>query len=471
MAAVWKLPLVLVIENNRYAFSTPARLQYACRAARRPRPRLRHRRARPWTATTPTPWPTRYDARRRPRPRRRGADAARGDARPHARPRRGRRLAEGRAARRSSRATCAADPVPAYAPAARGGGRARRRDRASGSTRASHELVETRHRPRARRAAAGPGGRVRRRSSPPRAVADGAAAPRPRRGAAGDLGADRGLGAEPARRRRRRPDRDGGFHRRRRGAEGRGEVDLPRRHPPGARARRWSATRAVVLMGQDIGAFEGAFRVTRGLIARWPERVLDTPIAESGTIGIAVGAALLGYPPVVEMQFADFVSCGFNQIVNVAGQALLPLRAALPDRGPPALGRRRRRRRRSTRRTPRAGSRTPPASRWSARRPPRDAKGLLKAAIRDPNPVIFCEHKFLYRRIKEMLPAGERPEPSSAARGSRARARDLTLVGYGATTWTCARGGGASWRRRASRPRSSTCARSCPSTRRRCSPR
>ena len=74
---------------------------------------------------------------------------------------------------------------------------------------------------------------------------------------------------------------------------------------------------SVVLLGQDIAAFEGAFRVTRGLHARWPERVLDTPIAESGTLGIAAGAALLGYRPVVEMQFADFVSCGFNQIVNV----------------------------------------------------------------------------------------------------------------------------------------------------------
>jgi 2-oxoisovalerate dehydrogenase E1 component len=74
---------------------------------------------------------------------------------------------------------------------------------------------------------------------------------------------------------------------------------------------------AVILLGQDIATFEGAFRVTRGLHARWPERVLDTPISESGTLGLAAGAALLGYSPVVEMQFADFVSCGFNQIVNV----------------------------------------------------------------------------------------------------------------------------------------------------------
>ncbi len=77
---------------------------------------------------------------------------------------------------------------------------------------------------------------------------------------------------------------------------------------------------SVVLLGQDIGAFEGAFRVTRGFYEQWPDRILDTPVAESGTIGIAVGAALLGYRPVVEMQFADFVSCGFNQLVNVAAK-------------------------------------------------------------------------------------------------------------------------------------------------------
>ena len=77
---------------------------------------------------------------------------------------------------------------------------------------------------------------------------------------------------------------------------------------------------AVVVMGQDVGPFEGAFKATRGLHRRWPERVRDTPISESGTLGIAIGAALLGYRPVVEMQFADFVSCGFNQLVNVAAK-------------------------------------------------------------------------------------------------------------------------------------------------------
>ncbi len=97
-------------------------------------------------------------------------------------------------------------------------------------------------------------------------------------------------------------------------------------------------------MGQDIGVFEGAFRTTKGLHARWPHRVLDTPIAESGTIGIAIGAALLGYRPVVEMQFGDFISCGFNQLVNVAAklyyrwQVPCPIVIRLPTGG--GVGRR-----------------------------------------------------------------------------------------------------------------------------------
>jgi 2-oxoisovalerate dehydrogenase E1 component beta subunit len=191
----------------------------------------------------------------------------------------------------------------------------------------------------------------------------------------------------------------------------------------------------VVLMGQDIGPFEGAFRVTRGLHSRWPDRVLDTPIAESGAIGIAVGAALLGYRPVVEMQFADFVTCGFNQLVNVAAKLYYrwetpcPLVVRLPSGGGVGAGP--------------FHSQNPEG--WFAHEPglkvvcpatAADARALLKAAIRDPNPVIFCEHKYLYRRIKEVLPAGGGAEPLGRAAIRRA-GRDLTLVGYGASTWTC----------------------------------
>jgi 2-oxoisovalerate dehydrogenase E1 component len=193
---------------------------------------------------------------------------------------------------------------------------------------------------------------------------------------------------------------------------------------------------SVILMGQDIADFEGAFRVTRGLHARWPERVRDTPIAESGTIGIAVGAALLGFRPIVEMQFADFVTCGFNQLINVAAKLFYrwevpcPIVVRLPSGGGVGAGP--------------FHSQNPEA--WFAHEPglkvvcpatAADAKALLKAAIRDPNPVIFCEHKYLYRRIKEALPPGEDFTGRLGEAIVRRAGSDCTLIGYGASTWTC----------------------------------
>jgi 2-oxoisovalerate dehydrogenase E1 component len=192
---------------------------------------------------------------------------------------------------------------------------------------------------------------------------------------------------------------------------------------------------SVIVMGQDVGVFEGAFRTTRGLHARWPERVLDTPISESGTLGIAIGAALMGYRPVVEMQFADFITCGFNQLVNVAAklfyrwQAPCPLVVRLPSGGGVGAGP--------------YHSQNPEG--WFAHTAglkvvcpatAADARGLLVSAIRDSNPVIFCEHKFLYRRIKEILAPDAEPEPLGAARVRRVGDR-LSLIGYGATVWTC----------------------------------
>jgi 2-oxoisovalerate dehydrogenase E1 component beta subunit len=189
----------------------------------------------------------------------------------------------------------------------------------------------------------------------------------------------------------------------------------------------------LLLMGQDIGVFEGAFRVTRGLHERWPQRVLDTPIAESGTVGIAVGAALGGHPSVVEMQFADFVTCGFNQIVNVAAklyyrwQVPCPIVIRLPSGGGVGAGP--------------FHSQNPEG--WFAHvaglevvcpATAIDAKGLLKAAIRSPNPVIFCEHKFLYRRVKEVLPSGDLVVPIGRARVARP-GREVSVVAYGATVW------------------------------------
>lgn len=192
---------------------------------------------------------------------------------------------------------------------------------------------------------------------------------------------------------------------------------------------------AVILMGQDIGVFEGAFRATRGLHRRWPRRVLDTPIAESGTLGIAIGACLLGYRPVVEMQFADFVTCGFNQLVNVAAKLFYrwevscPIVVRLPSGGGVTAGP--------------FHSQNPEG--WFAHvaglkvvcpATAADAKGLLQAAVRDPNPVLVFEHKYLYRRIKDVLPADVAIPELGEAKVVR-QGRDLTLIGYGATTWTC----------------------------------
>ncbi len=191
---------------------------------------------------------------------------------------------------------------------------------------------------------------------------------------------------------------------------------------------------SVVLMGQDIARFEGAFRITRGLWERWPDRVLDTPIAESGTLGIAAGASLLGYRPVIEMQFGDFISCGFNQMVNVIAKLFYrfeipcPLVVRLPAGGGVGAGP--------------FHSQNPEA--WFAHvaglkvvcpATAEDAKLLLQAAIRDPNPVVFCEHKFLYRRIKAVLPKGG-PVPALGKARVLREGSDLTLIGYGVTTWT-----------------------------------
>ena len=193
----------------------------------------------------------------------------------------------------------------------------------------------------------------------------------------------------------------------------------------------------VVLMGQDIAVFEGAFRITKGFHDEWPDRVHDTPIAESGTLGIAAGAALLGWKPIVEMQFADFISCGFNQLVNVIAKfhyrwgVPCPVVVRLPAGGGVGAGP--------------FHSQNPEA--WFAHvaglkvvcpATVADAKALLQAAIRDPNPVVFCEHKFLYRRIKAALPetSGESLPVLGRAKVRR-QGQDLTFVTYGAQVWTC----------------------------------
>lgn len=188
----------------------------------------------------------------------------------------------------------------------------------------------------------------------------------------------------------------------------------------------------VFVMGQDIAQFGGAFRATKGLYEKFGRlRVVNTPLQESATIGMALGAALVGKRAVLEMQFADFVSCGFNQIVNNLAktyyrwQAPVPVVIRLPYGGGVGSGP--------------FHSQSPEA--WFAHTPglavvapatARDALGMLKASIRDPNPVIFLEHRFLYRREKDVIPAGDHLTPIGKAKIVRAGDR-VTVLAWG---WT-----------------------------------
>jgi len=189
----------------------------------------------------------------------------------------------------------------------------------------------------------------------------------------------------------------------------------------------------VFVLGEDVGAYGGAFGVTQGLHEEFGDlRVLDTPISESAIVGISIGAALRGYRPVAEMQFADFISCGFDQIVNQAatlryrygGRASVPIVIRAPSGGNVGGGL--------------YHSQTPEA--WFVHRPglkvvapstAYDAKGLLKAAIRDDNPVVYFEHKYLYRRAKGPVPEGDEIVPIGVA-ATRRSGDDITLVTYGA---------------------------------------
>ncbi|MGE5414854.1 MAG: alpha-ketoacid dehydrogenase subunit beta [Syntrophomonadaceae bacterium] len=191
----------------------------------------------------------------------------------------------------------------------------------------------------------------------------------------------------------------------------------------------------VFLLGEDIGVYGGAFKVTDGLIAEFgEERVIDTPISETAIVGAAVGAAMMGMRPVAEMQFIDFISCAFDMITNFAAKSRYRHGVGVPlvIRGPSGGG-------------VHGGpfhSQNPEA--YFAHTPglkvvqpstAYDAKGLIKAAIRDDDPVLFFEHKFLYRRIKEELPTEDYVVPIGKAAVRRA-GRDLTVVTYGAMVWT-----------------------------------
>jgi pyruvate/2-oxoglutarate/acetoin dehydrogenase E1 component len=191
------------------------------------------------------------------------------------------------------------------------------------------------------------------------------------------------------------------------------------------------ADERVFLLGEDIGHFGGAFKVTAGLFERFgPERVIDTPVSESAMVGCAIGAALLGLRPVVEMQFIDFIACAFNQIVNFAATNRYRWGEPVPlvIRGP-CGGNVRGSAFHSQ--NPEGYFQHTPGLKVVAPATAADAYGLIRAAIRDPNPVLFFEHKFLYRRIKGELPADDGVVPLGRARVARG-GRDLSVVTWGA---------------------------------------
>jgi len=187
----------------------------------------------------------------------------------------------------------------------------------------------------------------------------------------------------------------------------------------------------VILLGEDIGAFGGAFKVTRGFLEEFgPERVIDTPISESGFVGAACGAAIEGFRPVVEFQFADFIACAFDQIVNFAAKAYYRWGTPVPVvfRGPSGGGFRGGP---FHSQNPEAWFTHVPGLKVVAPSTPYEAKGLLKAAVRDNNPVVYFEHKHLYRRIREDLPDDDFVVEIGKANVKRTGA-DLTIVTYGA---------------------------------------
>jgi pyruvate/2-oxoglutarate/acetoin dehydrogenase E1 component len=190
------------------------------------------------------------------------------------------------------------------------------------------------------------------------------------------------------------------------------------------------ADERVMVMGEDIGAFGGAFKVTDGMIEEFgSDRVMDTPLAESAIIGCAVGAAVVGLRPVCEMQFSDFISCGFDQLVNVAGKMhyrlglAVPITVRLPSGGGFSGGP-------FHSQNPEALFMHSPGIKVVAPSTAHDAKGLLHSAMHDPNPVCFMEHKHLYRRVKGDVPEGiyETPFTARVARPGS----DLVVICYGA---------------------------------------
>lgn len=193
---------------------------------------------------------------------------------------------------------------------------------------------------------------------------------------------------------------------------------------------------SVFLLGEDIGAYGGAFKATKGFLEHFgEERVIDTPLSEAAIIGAATGAAVVGMRPVAEIQFADFVTCGFNQLVTNAAKTHyrwhlpVPMVVRLPSGGNIHGGP-------YHSANPEAWFSHVPGLKIVAPSTPYDAKGLMKASIRDNNPVLFFEYKYLYRRIKDTIPDDQYVVPIGKGDIKR-NGEDILIVTYGPTVHLC----------------------------------
>jgi 2-oxoisovalerate dehydrogenase E1 component beta subunit len=191
----------------------------------------------------------------------------------------------------------------------------------------------------------------------------------------------------------------------------------------------------VFVLGEDVGVYGGAFKVTQGFQEEFgPWRVLDTPLSETAIVGGATGAALMGLRPVAEMQFADFISCAWDHLVTVAakqffrGQTPVPIVVRLPSGGGFSGGP-------FHSQNPESSFAHIPGLKCVAPATPEDAKGLLATAIEDPNPVLYFEHKHLYRRIKGEVPEERYTTPFGQARVHR-EGDDAVVVTWGAMVHT-----------------------------------
>jgi len=191
----------------------------------------------------------------------------------------------------------------------------------------------------------------------------------------------------------------------------------------------------VFILGEDVGQYGGAFKVTKGMLDHFGDkRVIDTPISESAIVGASIGAALMGMRPIAEMQFIDFISCAFDQIVNFAAKCRYRWGAGVPIvvRGPCGGG---------VHGGPFHSQNVEayffnvPGLKIVCPSTAYDAKGLIKAAIRDPDPVLYFEHKYLYRRIKEELPAEDFVVEIGKAR-TRREGEDVSIITFGAMVYT-----------------------------------